>query len=86
MNFEDVTRLDHLIANGYADWVKNAPSKWKADGFLSNHSPIVVTSRYGQNAAIALLGNEEREAANWDLQRDYSKIAYLTFALATSIE
>ncbi|KAI9429358.1 hypothetical protein H4582DRAFT_2150251 [Lactarius indigo] len=47
---------------------------------------IVVTSRYGQNAAIALAGNEDNEAESWDTERDYSKISYVTFALATSIE
>ncbi len=86
LNFEEVRLLDWLIADGYSAWVDEAPPDWKADGFLENHSPIVVTSRYGQNAAIAAEGNEVEEAVNWDLERDYSKVAFLTFALATSIE
>ena len=52
---------------------------------MKNSSPIVVTSRYGQNAAIALHGNEQQEAAAWELDRDYSKISFLTVAIATSI-
>jgi len=86
LNFEDVKTLDCLIVDGYSAWVNKAPSHWKADSFLQNHSPIVVTSRFGQNTGIAARGNEEHEAANWDSERDYSKIAFLTFALATSIE
>ncbi|KAH8978979.1 hypothetical protein EDB83DRAFT_2537418 [Lactarius deliciosus] len=86
LNFEDVRELDSLISNGYTNWVNNAPDTWTADGFLNRHSPIVVTSRFGQNAAIATPGNEEYEAESWNSERDYSKIAFLTFALATSIE
>lgn len=86
LNFEDVQCMDKEIANGYKKWVEDAPAEWKQDGFLENHSPIVVTSRFGQNAAIAIPGNEEAEGRSWNEDRDFSKTAYLTFALATSIE
>ena len=36
--------------------------------------------------AIMLLGNEEEEAAMWNLEQDYLKIVYLTIVLATLIE
>lgn len=86
LNFEDLRDFDALLVRGYDDWVENAPEHWKADGFLSGNSPVVVTSRYGQNAEIALPNNQQREAVSWELDRDYSKIAFLTFALATKIE
>jgi hypothetical protein len=86
LNFEDVNTLDSLLVNEYDTWVNNAPPAWQADGFLKSNSPIVITSRFGQNAAIALQGNEQEEAVSWDMERDYSKIAFLTFALATKIE
>ena len=78
--------MDKEIVSGYSEWVEKAPAHWTADGFLKNHSPIVITSRYGQNAAIAIPGQEEVEADIWDMDRDFSKVAFLTFALATSIE
>lgn len=86
LNFENVKELDKCISEGYKAWVSGSPRSWRADGFLQDHSPIVITSRFGQDAAIAAQGNEEDEALNWDSERDYSKIAYLTIALATSIE
>jgi hypothetical protein len=86
LNFEDLHVLDHKLVNGYKEWVKRAPENWKADGFITRNSPIIVTSRYGQNARIALDGHEDEEAATWNAERDYSKVAYLTFALATSIK
>lgn len=86
LNFETLTTLHHQIFNGYNDWVHNAPAHWKKDRFLEKHRPIMITSRYGQNAGIALPNNREQEAEDWNSERDYSKIAYLTFALATSIE
>jgi hypothetical protein len=73
---------------GYDKWVERAPASWKLDNFLRSHEPIVVTSRYGQNAAIVLdsEGSEEEEAEFWSKDRDFSKIAYMSFALATLIE
>ena len=83
---EALRTLDDLILEGYRDWVRCAPDHWKADGFLTSNCPIVVTSCFGQNAAIALEGDEYAEAEAWDRVRDYSKIAFLTVAIATSIQ
>ena len=71
---------------GYRDWVDDAPDHWKVDGFLEDRSPIVVTSRFGQDARIAARGDEDREAESWESERDYSKLAFFTFAVATSIK
>ncbi|KAH8978533.1 hypothetical protein EDB86DRAFT_2836679 [Lactarius hatsudake] len=79
-------KLDELMSEGYEEWVENAPRSWKKDGFLERHSPIVVMSRYGQNVEISEGGNETREASNWNKERDYSKVAFTTVALATLIE
>jgi hypothetical protein len=86
LNCEDLRVLDYQIVEGYDKWVEEAPDNWKADGFITSNAPIIVTSCYGQNARIAIPGHEDEEAADWDLERDYSKIAYLTVALATSIK
>lgn len=86
LNFEEVKLLDEVLVSGYDAWVDGADRSWKADGFLENNSPIVVTSRFGQDARIALRGNEDEEANCWQLERDYSKLAFLTVAIATSIQ
>jgi hypothetical protein len=86
LNFEDIQSLDNHLVDGYDDWVNGLPNHWKRDGFLEKHTPILITSRFGQNASIALPNNEDQEAEDWHQERDYSKIAFLTFALATSIE
>ena len=86
LNFEDVPALDEMIVEGYREWVEDAPEPWKADGFLTKNLPIIVTSCFSQNMAIMLLGNEEEEAAMWNLEQDYLKIVYLTIVLATLIE
>jgi hypothetical protein len=65
LNFEDIKSLDRHIVRGYDDWVDAAPNNWKKDGFLENNSPIIITSRYGQNATIALPDNEDQEAEDW---------------------
>ncbi|KAH8980171.1 hypothetical protein EDB86DRAFT_3088142 [Lactarius hatsudake] len=86
LNQRNTEKLDELMSEGYEEWVENAPRSWKKDGFLERHSPIVVTSRYGQNVEISEGGNETREASNWNKERDYSKVAFTTVALATLIE
>lgn len=86
LNFEQVKLLDDVLVHGYDAWVDGAPPSWKADGFLKNNSPIIVTSRYGQDARIAIQGNEEQEANCWQEERDYSKLAFLTVAIATSLQ
>jgi len=74
------------VSTGYHTWVADAPDHWKTDDFLKENSPIIITSCYSQNARIAIPGKEDDEAAAWDLKCNYSKVAFLTFALATSIE
>jgi hypothetical protein len=86
LNLEELKELDSLIANGFDDWVDLAPDHWKVDRFLTRNSPVVVTSCFGQNAQTALSANKEQEALNWEGDRDYSKVAYLTVAIATSIK
>ena len=86
LNYEELKTLDGLMVRGYDDWVEEAPRSWKADGFLEKSSPVVVTSRFGQDARIGLRGSEERESESWRLERDYSKVAFLTIAIATSIQ
>ena len=83
---QDLKTLDAKLVAGYHDWVDAAPDHWKTDGFLTKHSPIVVTSCFGQNTAIGLEGEEDVEAAAWDRDRDFSKVAFLTVAIATSIQ
>jgi hypothetical protein len=86
LNFETLSHLDSLLVGHYDEWVADAPAAWKLDGFLKNNSPIIVTSRFGQNARVAVPGNEEEEANAWQLERDHSKLAFITIALATSIK
>ena len=86
LNLEDVKSFDQGIISGYKQWSAGAPQKWKDDGLFRNSVPIVVTSRFGQNTQIAVKGNEAEEAESWDRERDFTKVAFLTVALATSIE
>jgi hypothetical protein len=86
LNLEDVKSLDEAMVEGYEEWARNAPAKWQTDGLFRKNVPIVITSRFGQNTRIAVPENEEEEAELWDRERDFSKVSFLTFALATSIE
>ncbi|KAH8998202.1 hypothetical protein EDB86DRAFT_2828489 [Lactarius hatsudake] len=68
LNQRNTEKLDELMSEGYEEWVENAPRSWKKDGFLERHSPIVVTSRYGQNVEISEGGNETcTEVTSWEV-------------------
>jgi hypothetical protein len=64
-------------------WVANAPDGYKADGFLSSHVPMAITSRYGQNLQVG--ASEVPERAWWDRFRNFEHIRYMCVALASDI-
>lgn len=79
-------RLDAEIVKSYAGWIAAAPEAYKAEDVFPGRVPVAITSRFGQNQQLASsveLRNEER--GNWARDRDYSRIRYLTLALATHI-
>ena len=86
LNLEDVKSLDLAMVEGYEELQKNAPATWQTDGLFRKNVPIVITSLFGQNTRIGVPENEVEEAATWNAERDFSKVSFLTFALATSIE
>jgi hypothetical protein len=70
----------------YKTWISNAPEEYRYDGWFSGRKPIAITSRYGQNQPIGLETEiEEEESNNWDTQRDWSKLKYVTVAIATHL-
>jgi hypothetical protein len=79
-------RLDRMIVRSYADWIGDAPEEYKAEDLFTSRVPVAITSRFGQNQELASsieLRTEEQH--NWARDRDYSRIRYLTIALATHI-
>jgi hypothetical protein len=79
-------RLDQEIINSYTQWIEAAPAAYKSDDMFPSRIPVAITSRFGQNQELASsveLRDEER--FNWARDRDYSRIRYLTLALATHV-
>jgi hypothetical protein len=68
----------------YQNWVNAAPAHWKEDGFLQNHRPAAITKRFGQNEPINVA--PEMEERQWDNDRHWERMSYVTFALATHFE
>jgi hypothetical protein len=60
---------------------------WKEDGWLAQHQPVSVSCRFGQNQPIASTNRQTRrvEGANWQAERSYAKIRYMSLAIATDI-
>lgn len=75
-------KLDKAIVGGYASWVQLAPGDYK-DGFFTDRIPIIVTSTYGQNQRLGL--HPTVESKNWHRDRDFSKVRFMTVALATHL-
>lgn len=56
----------------WKEFVAGMPKEWKEDKFFTDHSPIVMSMRYGQNERIAVRtgleaeGSERRERVRND--------------------
>lgn len=74
------------IKRDYHRWVAAAPDDWKSDDFLTGRVPVAVTSRYGQNQPLGMLNTDETEEGdNWEHDRQFSHIRYISIALATHL-
>ncbi|KAG2335563.1 hypothetical protein BDR05DRAFT_1006676 [Suillus weaverae] len=87
LRLQDVLLLDRIVQIQWDDFVANAPGSWLMDGWLQQHIPISVACRYGQNQPIASTDRHALrvEARNWNHERDYTNIRYLSMAIATHI-
>ena len=81
----DVRQLNARIERDWARWVENAPVAWKLDGFIVDHVPITVTSRFGQDQPICAIDSRDEEANNWYKERCYHKIRFVSVGLATHV-
>jgi hypothetical protein len=81
----DIRQFNTLLIQGWLPFVSEAPDEWKEDGFIEEHVPIGVTSRFGQNQPICLPNEELNEANIWEAERDYRKVKYVSLSLATDI-
>jgi hypothetical protein len=79
-------RLDRMIVRAYETWVEDAPEDYKSDVMWQGRIPVAVTSRFGQNQELASsVDLRAEEIDNWARDRDYTRIRYITIALATHI-
>jgi hypothetical protein len=70
----------------FGQWVEDAPDSYKDDQFLLERTPIIITSRYGQNQDIAVnVVDAAADEENWQADRDFSQIRYVTMAIATHL-
>jgi hypothetical protein len=86
LNLSSMKALDSAIVRWYQEWVANAPPDYINDDFFPSRIPVAVTSRFGQNQQLSKTHEDrEEERLNWARDRDYSRIRYVTLALATHI-
>ncbi|OCH83610.1 hypothetical protein OBBRIDRAFT_840366 [Obba rivulosa] len=69
-----------IIVENYNSYFADAPDYWKEDGFFRDHVPISIACRYGQNISIG-----DNEGDIWARERDYSKIQFVSVALASHL-
>jgi hypothetical protein len=75
-----------MIRGEFEEWVINAPESYKEDIFLMERTPLVITSRYGQNQSIGVQDEDANaDEQNWELEQDFALIRYITVAIATHV-
>ncbi|KAG1772198.1 hypothetical protein EV702DRAFT_1048672 [Suillus placidus] len=76
LRLQDALHLNRLMIDQYDKFVANAPADWLKDGWLQQHNqPIVSNDNHAHHV----------EAQNWNLERDYANVRYLSMAVATHI-
>ncbi len=83
LDLEALKSLNKNIGESWNMWVQSAPQSWKDDAFITDNSPIAITSRYGQDE---LLGTGGQVADEWQTERCFENIRYVNFAIATDVE
>lgn len=87
LQLDNLDKMDEAIKEWYPLWVQNAPEQYKTDNFLLNRIPVAVTSLYGQNQPLPVSQEDDvEESANWSRSRNFNRIRYISFSLATHFE
>lgn len=73
-------RLNIILKAKFETWVDNAPQAYKQDNFITSRTPIIVTSRYGQNQEMNI---NENDAESWSRHKNFSNTRYISVAIAT---
>lgn len=89
-NLEQTKALHDAIRELWPGYRSQAPTHFKASTIFATSTPIIVTARVGQNQEV-YVANPDHDALenyqrSWRNLRDYSKIRYMTVALATHIQ
>ena len=69
----------------WLDFVQWIPESWDPNGFFKQHMPFILSCRYGQNMAIGVDNNAQRELQGWTENRTWARIHQVTISIATNI-
>jgi len=84
--YSQVSALDRQIKDTFDEWVEAAPVSYTSDDFIVNRTPIIITSRYGQNQELQLDDEGfETEARSWSQYRRCRAMHYMTIAIASHL-
>lgn len=86
LRLTDVQAFDQQWSGTWATFVHNMPSAWKQDSFFLEHTPIVMSCRYGQNQPVGLPNTLVDAARQWNEERHWEDIKYVSMAIATHFE
>lgn len=85
LRIEHVQMLHRKFSQWWARFINKLPQAWDPDEFFAGSIPIILSCRYGQNMAIGVDDNAERELQAWCENRTWTKIQQVTFSIATDI-
>ncbi|KAH9920756.1 uncharacterized protein B0H18DRAFT_956892 [Fomitopsis serialis] len=77
--------LDECMPRVWKRFVREMPAAWKEDRFFTDHTPLIMSVRYGQNEEIGVQNSLANERDRWGGERDWSRIRTASLAIATHI-
>ncbi|KAH9828613.1 uncharacterized protein C8Q71DRAFT_912237 [Rhodofomes roseus] len=85
LTHEDVVHIDDTFEAEWRTFVHEMPAAWKKDKFFIHHKPIIMSQRYGQNTPIAVENAIDRETQQWQEERAWGAMKYVSMAVATEL-
>ena len=85
LRIEHVQALHHKFSRWWARFLNRLPPAWDPEDFFADSIPLILSCRYGQNMAIGVDDNADRELQAWCENRTWTKIHQVTFSIATDI-
>lgn len=86
LRLTDARALHAQWESKWTQFLQGMPDAWKRDSFFTEHTPIIISCRYGQNQPVGVQDTLAQATVQWSQERLWEDIKFVSMALATHFE